>query len=816
LFGGYAAVGQVAPEGKFLSLNGIDQCFTVPNFPGINIGYDEEMTISCRIRAANFDAQYTILSKGNLNQPGGRYDLATYNFGFSTNLAFNLRNSENTSLGAPYATQLGTGKWVHIAWVYNIHDHTSRLYLDGKILHISAHSEIGRKKIENTYDLLVGCGWMDASHPVKYQFWSGQFDELRVWKRALTEAEVSEDMTAAKAQVNGLVAAFDFENISENKVPNLTGKGPDGQLYGYGILSLKTELPVGIGEVNERLTGFRILTNSMNEYIKSITIDLSGTTSLADISSIKVYFNGASERLNLNTASPFGSQIPINNKLVIQGNKKLDFGYNYIWVTADISSKAKEGNFVTASVISYTTGDGSVASVSKSSGNRAIVLVNKLLFSGGDGGSRSYRIPAVATAKDGSLVVATDKRWDNNADLPGNIDVVIRRSTDQGKTWSTPVTIAGEYTDQGYGDPALVVNRKNGEIICLFAGIRGFFGSKDIDPITINLSKSVDNGKTWSKPIDITSQIYGSGCLHPVRKNWQGAFVSSGAAIQLKDGRLMAGLAVREKKTRLITNYVIFSDDNGLTWDVSPYSASNNGNEASLAELENGYVLMSIRTQGTRMFNISMDRGISWGIPYAQTAIIDPSCNGDLMRYTDLSEGKDKNRLLHSIPYSSSRKNVSVLLSYDEGESWPVRKTIYPGLSAYSSLTVLKDGTIGLYYEVGEYENYQLYFVRFSLDWLTNNQDFSTDQWISNVDNEEIIAENSLFTVFPNPTNNILVVSGPFKTSSLVEIYNTQGILQYSTTIESANDKIQLSVQGYVPGIYFLKIDGITTKFVVR
>jgi len=136
---------------------------------------------------------------------------------------------------------------------------------------------------------------------------------------------------------------------------------------------------------------------------------------------------------------------------------------------------------------------------------------------------------------------------------------------------------------------------------------------------------------------------------------------------------------------------------------------------------------MSIRQTGNRWFTMSKDEGITWGTPFKQNDIIDPFCNGDLISYTALSDGYDKNRLLHSIPFASDRSNVSVLLSYDEGQTWPVRKTIYSGSSAYSSLTILDDGTIGIYFEVGEYEVFQMYFMRFSLEWLTDG----ADQWTS-------------------------------------------------------------------------------------
>ena len=126
--------------------------------------------------------------------------------------------------------------------------------------------------------------------------------------------------------------------------------------------------------------------------------------------------------------------MPVKNKLVINRYRKLALGYDYFRVTADINSKANEGNHIAASVLTYTAGDGSIASVSNLTGRRTIVLNNKLLFSSGDGGSKSFRIPAIATAKDGSLVAANDKRGDGSADLPANIDIVVRRSTDQGKT----------------------------------------------------------------------------------------------------------------------------------------------------------------------------------------------------------------------------------------------------------------------------------------------------------------------------------------------------------------------------------------------
>ena len=145
-------------------------------------------------------------------------------------------------------------------------------------------------------------------------------------------------------------------------------------------------------------------------------------------------------------------------------------------------------------------------------------------------------------------------------------------------------------------------------------------------------------------------------------------------------------------------------------------------------ELNNGDLLMSIRNKGLRRFNVSSDKGMTWKTAYNQSDVPDPNCDGDIIRYTSTLDGYNKNRLLHTIPFSADRFNVSVLMSTDEGATWPIRKTIFAGASAYSSITVLPDGTLGIYYENGENSIYQMYFVRFSLDWLSNG----TDTFVSN------------------------------------------------------------------------------------
>ena len=143
--------------------------------------------------------------------------------------------------------------------------------------------------------------------------------------------------------------------------------------------------------------------------------------------------------------------------------------------------------------------------------------------------------------------------------------------------------------------------------------------------------------------------------------------------------------------------------------------------------MADGSWLISIRNpdRGYRRYAISHDRGKTWSEAAEWRDLPDPACNGDLLRYSLQEEGATRNRLLHSIPADTAqRRNVSVALSYDEGRTWPVRKSVWEGYSGYSALTRLADGAIGLLSEVADGENgYKICFTRLTIGWLTDGAD---------------------------------------------------------------------------------------------
>ena len=352
-----------------------------------------------------------------------------------------------------------------------------------------------------------------------------------------------------------------------------------------------------------------------------------------------------------------------------------------------------------------------------------------VLFNMGDYDSQYWRIPALVTAADNSLVAVVDKRGSSLGDLPNTISIMSRRSTDNGKNWSEPVVVAQGGNGKTYGDPAVVLDKKTGNLICMFVGDQGLWNATPYNRQGIYVSKSTDNGVSWSEPVAITDQVYAN------HSSWYAGFAGSGHGLCLKDGRLMFVLAIRATSATGVPlhNYAIYSDDGGDNWTLSTNAATTAGDEAKVVELENGDILMSIRnpSKGNRILCKSTDRGQTWGKAYFETELKDPACNGDIIRYSySTDEGSEgKSRLLHSLPESTTtRENVTIYLSEDDGETWPIKKRLVDGYSAYSSLTVLSDGTIGALVEEGKWDSnlpgedgFQLVFYRFTMDWLTSD-----------------------------------------------------------------------------------------------
>lgn len=345
------------------------------------------------------------------------------------------------------------------------------------------------------------------------------------------------------------------------------------------------------------------------------------------------------------------------------------------------------------------------------------------IFRPGDYGSTNWRIPAVLVLQDGSILIASDKRKYNQTDLPEDIDIVVRRSTDLGVTWTEPHTIAqGTGYKHGFGDCTLV-QCEDGTVVAGYVGGNGLWASTESDPIRSYIQTSNDGGLTWNEPVDITSQLWGSQSQNSTQRLYKASFFASGNGVRLTrgehKGRIIFVAAMVKKANNQLDNFAVYSDDNGATWTVSKRAYSS-GDESKVIELNDGRVLMSVRQNGARGYTISSDGGETWGTPGRWNEMTTNACNGDMLRVFATDKGDAENLILHSIPNSMNREKVSLYMSRDEGQSWQFAKELCPEGSCYSSLSMLPDGRIVCYVErdTDGDGNYELWFLRFTLGWL--------------------------------------------------------------------------------------------------
>ncbi|MBI9019159.1 MAG: exo-alpha-sialidase [Phycisphaerae bacterium] len=329
------------------------------------------------------------------------------------------------------------------------------------------------------------------------------------------------------------------------------------------------------------------------------------------------------------------------------------------------------------------------------------------VFVGGTEGYNTYRIPVIMQTMQGTILAFCEGRKNNSADH-GDIDLVMKRSTDGGKTFSalTMIYEEGDTANITIGNPCPVQDKSNGRIWMPF--------NRDNDDVLIMYSD--DDGLTWSTPVDITADVKDS--------SWSWYACGPAIGIQLEIGKHAGRLVIPcdHRSATGFGSHTIYSDDHGKTWKRSEPILPG-CNECQAVELTDGKVMMNMRAytpRGYRAVSISEDGGATWSDIYHDQALPEPTCQGSIMRYT-LESKQDKNRILFSNPASSSRVNMTIKMSYDEGKTWPVAKTIYAPSSAYSCLTQLGDNLIGCLYERDGYTKITL--ARVSLEWLTDGHD---------------------------------------------------------------------------------------------
>lgn len=346
------------------------------------------------------------------------------------------------------------------------------------------------------------------------------------------------------------------------------------------------------------------------------------------------------------------------------------------------------------------------------------------LFVIGTGGYDNYRIPALAVTNLGAVLAFCEGRSEPHD--AGTIHTLVRRSEDGGRTFS-PARVIVQASGFTCGNPCPVVDRRSGDILLLTT--RNPADGPEPDVIagkakrTVWLSRSGDDGLTWSQPREITASVK--------RPDWTWYATGPGHGVQLASGRLIAPCdhirGVNLRPDDPYCSHVICSDDGGATWSIGGI-AGPGCNESTAVETADGAIYLNCRDwtwTPARQTARSRDGGMSFGPVEHDRSLPDPCCQGSVIRYS-LASDSGRNRVLfsNSACPGPDRRNMTVRLSYDECLTWPVARTLHAGPSSYSDLAVLADGTILCFYECGfNHPCETITLARFDLEWLTGGSD---------------------------------------------------------------------------------------------
>ena len=334
----------------------------------------------------------------------------------------------------------------------------------------------------------------------------------------------------------------------------------------------------------------------------------------------------------------------------------------------------------------------------------------KYIFKSGSEGYNTFRIPSIITTDSGVVLAFAEGRKNSSSDS-GDIDLVLKRSIDGGKTWGDLIIIRDDSTNV-CGNPSPVIDRKTGKIFLLSTWNRGddteseIINMTSVDTRRVYVMNSIDEGLSWSKPIEITDKVkkpnwtwYATGPVHGIQ-------IREGS----KKGRMIIPCDHIEANTKKYYSHIIYSDDGGSSWNIGGASPQDQVNECSVAEIGKGKLILNMRnydrTQMNRKISISNDYGESWGDIYDDKALVEPICQASILRYS--FKGYGRNDLLFINPADKNKRlNMTLRLSNDLGRTWKGEFILHEGPSAYSDITKLRNGNVGCLFEAGKNSPYE-------------------------------------------------------------------------------------------------------------
>ncbi len=341
------------------------------------------------------------------------------------------------------------------------------------------------------------------------------------------------------------------------------------------------------------------------------------------------------------------------------------------------------------------------------------------VFTSGKEGYKYFRIPAITTAADGTLLAFAEGRkyfGDDPGEVAENeLHLVCKRSTDGGRTWSNLIVIENPGQFCSAANPAAVLDRDTGRVWVVYMRCKPGRSTEKAragtDDEQVLARYSENNGQSWSAPVDLTEVS-----RDMTDSTWKISVAGPGGMIQDRHGRLVAAMWRYQWGV-----FALFSEDHGRTWQrgqLAPETGKSNENQ--LVELADGRLMMEYRCEdiNQRYTLISDDGGRTWSQPRPGQKVTPVACA--VHRYSLKSAGADANRLLWTGPKGPDRHNLVLRISYDEGQTFATELELARGVAAYSDITILNDGSAGVLWERGDGERGYRYltFTRVTKEFL--------------------------------------------------------------------------------------------------
>lgn len=512
---------------------------------------------------------------------------------------------------------------------------------------------------------------------------------------------------------------------------NCHPKTVKSKFYG-GMHPHQLELPILIGKANNQVFKLNLRAFKKGKYqLEGIKLSLKGTSNLNDIKTIRVFETGEKDKFS--TKNQIGETSKITEEISFKHRLEISDSSHFLWLSLELNETANIDHTISIVMTNFTINGTEYPVLNRKIQPRRLGVA---LRQHNDNGVHTYRIPGLATTNKGTLIAVYDMRRNGSVDLQEDVDVGMNRSTDGGRTWEKMKVIMdmGEWgglpqNQNGIGDPAILVDKTTNTTWVAAVWAHGHpnkrnwwaskQGMKPEETSQFVLVKSEDDGKTWSKPINITSQI-----KHP---EWFLLLQGPGKGITMDDGTLVFPAQFKDKN-QMPHSTLIYSKDHGKTWKIGT-GAKSNTTESQIVELADHSLMINMRDNrgsgkgkgtGARSIAITKDLGKTWiEHPTSRKALPEPVCMASLIKHR--IEGKDI--LLFSNPRNRlARQNMTIQFSLDEGMTWDKMPFIHIDEGrgrGYSCMTSIHENMIGILYESSQAD---LVFQRIPIEISAENK----------------------------------------------------------------------------------------------